>query len=107
MLREVFMVNTNAQILDWVFHFKISVDLSALLDMDQDAQHLTRLQAPIQQSTYSHQHTADFRITAHVLNIRHARKCFPGRARQTNRVQAIKFEAVYVQHTAYLTMLIC
>lgn len=102
------MVNTNAQILDWVFHFKISVDLSALLDMDQDAQHLTRLQAPIQQSTYSHQqHWSDFRITAHVLNIRHARKCFPGRARQTNRVQAIKFEAVYVQHTAYLTMLIC
>lgn len=38
-----FMMNTNAQILDWLFHFKISMDVSALLDMDQDAQHLTGL----------------------------------------------------------------
>lgn len=42
MPREIFMVNTNAQ-LDRLFHFKISTDLSALLDMDQDAQHLTGL----------------------------------------------------------------
>lgn len=50
-----FMVNTNAQILDWLFHFKISMDVSALLDMDQDAQHLTGLQALIQQSTYPYE----------------------------------------------------